>query len=456
MKRRWFILSCSMVLGGMLAPGRILAWEPSEPIKPARSLKAVGSYAVVVSERTCGNKDWQEVAECLVKKYKGKLIKYAKEVKEAVAPLREMMPNYTCFVARPEEANGQFVRTVHQMTRALDDDPYTDTVWGILTGYEAADAQRIAKHSEPLVMHRLLAGFVDLTALDMFEEGACFSELEPGLQWHKESGGKPQKRIGPQDSTKLIVDYLNQNKPDCVMTSGHATQRDWQIGYRYRNGQFRCADGQLFALDTQNQRFHINSRNPKVYLPLGNCLIGDIPDRNCMALAWIHTGGVYQMVAYIVPSWFGYGGWGVLNYLTAQPGRFTVAEAFFFNHQSLLHQLVAGQGNQQGLNYDRDVVVFYGDPAWEARLAPHELPWTQSVSVRHDMYTFTVETCQDGEWPQRPLASFLPRRIRNVKILKGGEFNPVIADNFILVPLAGKFQEGTRIEVVFQAEPIRP
>jgi len=35
MKRRWFILSCSMVLGGMLAPSRILAWEPHREITQA-------------------------------------------------------------------------------------------------------------------------------------------------------------------------------------------------------------------------------------------------------------------------------------------------------------------------------------------------------------------------------------------------------------------------------------
>lgn len=419
------------------------------------SQAAVGSYAVVVSEKTYSDKEWREVADTLVKKYNGRLIKYATNVEEVLPALREMMPNYTCFIARPvEEANGRFVRTVHQLTRRLDSDPYTDTVWGILTGYEAADALRIAKHVKPLMIRRVLSGVaIDINA---FEEGVCFSEKEPGVQWHKEPGGKMEKTIGSVDSTKLIVNYLNYKKPDCVLTSGHSSQHDWQIGYRYRNGQFRSAGGQLFAIDTKGHRFNISSPNPKIYLPLGNCLMGDISDRDCMVLAWIHTGGAYQMVGYIVPTWFGYGGWGVLTYLTTQPGRFTVAEAFYFNHQSLLCQLVTEQGNQRGLKYDRDVVAFYGDPAWQARLAPHDLPWTQTWSVKGSIYTFTIETREDGTWPNRPIASFLPHRVQNVKVLKGAEFKPVITDNFILVPLAGKFQKGTQIKVVFQAQPIGP
>jgi len=41
------------------------------------------------------------------------------------------------------------VAGVHRLTRELDDDRYTDMMWGILTGFDAAGALRIAKHAEP-------------------------------------------------------------------------------------------------------------------------------------------------------------------------------------------------------------------------------------------------------------------------------------------------------------------
>ncbi len=427
--------------------------EPPKP-QPQAGLSPIGSYAVVVSKKTYADEKWKAVADALVAKYPGaKVIQYDGNVAGAVPALRELMPNYTCFVAPFQEANGGFVRAVHQLTRTLDDDPYTDTVWGILTGFDDADALRIAKHAEPLVIRRLLAGVG--TDLNIFDEGACFSETEAGAQWRKEPGGKPEKKAGPQDSTGLIVDYLNNNKPDCMMTSGHASQRDWSIGFSYRNGSFRCANGQLFGVDTKGQQHNVNSPNPKVNLPLGNCLMGDIPDGNCMTIAWIHTGGAYQMVGYIVGTWFGYGGWGVSTFLMGQPGRFSVAESFYFNHQSLLHQIATGQGDQRGLNYDRDVVALYGDPAWQARLAPRDLPWTQTLSVKDNTYTFMIETREDGAWVGRPVCQFLPLRVQNVKIVEGAELKPVITDNFILVPLIdGKFEKGKQFKVVFTADPM--
>ena len=49
---------------------------------------------------------------------------------------------------------------------------------------------------------------------------------------------------------------------------------------------------------TQGNRYPIHSTHPKVWLAIGNCLIGHIPDRQCMALAMMHSVGVYQMVGY--------------------------------------------------------------------------------------------------------------------------------------------------------------
>ena len=56
--------------------------------------------------------------------------------------------------------------------------------------------------------------------------------------------------------------------------------------------------------------------------------MGHIDDQQAMALAWLKSGGVRQMLGYTVPTWYGYAGWGCLDYFVEQPGRYDFAEAF--------------------------------------------------------------------------------------------------------------------------------
>ena len=109
-------------------------------------------YAVVVSKETQNNPSWAAVVRALQEKHQATLVTFDKNVDEALTPLAREFPRYTCFVATSEEASRDFVRQVHQLTRNFDDDPYTDTLWGILTGFDANDALRIAKHAAPLTV----------------------------------------------------------------------------------------------------------------------------------------------------------------------------------------------------------------------------------------------------------------------------------------------------------------
>ena len=474
------------------APAARPATRPASAgsVRPA----AAGSYAVLVSKATYAEKPWRAVVEALVAKYRGDLVVHSGDVTTARSRLSAMMPNYVCFVARPAEADRPDVAAVHRLMRSLDDDPYTDAMWGILTGYEAADALRIAREPRPLIVRRAVSGTSGV-GLGPFDSGVQFAERKAGLMRVKDPGGAVRDAKCPADSTATIVKAFNTTKPDCFFTSGHATTRDWQIGYSYKDGQFRCKGGQLYGLDLAGKRHDINSPNPKVYLPVGNCLIGQIPDRECMALAWMHTGGVNQMIGYTVLTWYGYGGWGVRDLFSGQGGRFTLAEAFYFNNQALVHRLAtdwpklldANIDNYDlrrdrgllgrlavrhglvdkatrkftgreglGLLWDRDTVAFYGDPAWRASLPPTKLPWEQGFTVDGETVTFTVKALADGTWPGRPLAAFLPYRAAEVKVLAGEELAPVITDNFILLPLKGTFEAGQTIQVTYRAAKARP
>ena len=99
-------------------------------------------YAIVVSEATLADPAWKDVVTALEAKHAARgpfIVTWQKSPAEAVAALSERFPRHTCFVARPEEASREFVAQVHQLARRLDDDPYTDTLWGILTGFDAAN-----------------------------------------------------------------------------------------------------------------------------------------------------------------------------------------------------------------------------------------------------------------------------------------------------------------------------
>lgn len=420
-------------------------------------------YCVVVRENTYANPGWKAVADLLIEKHDGVLLTYRSSPKDQLAALQKHHPRHTCFVATPEQSTADFVAAVHQLTRQLDSDPYTDTFWGILTGFDADNAMTIAKCEKPLVIRKVAAGTE--VALEMCEQGLWYDELVKNKFVRKLQGQKTEQLDGPDDTTAALVETLNEYQPDLFVTSGHATQRNWQLGFRYRNGYFKSTAGQMFGEDTQRRRLEIDSSNPKVYLPIGNCLMGNIDGPDAMALAWMNDVGVRQMIGYTVPTWFGYGGWGVLDYFVEQPGRYSLTEAFFANHQALLHSIETQADNQRGLTFDRDVVAFYGDPKWDARMAAAKTAYGQSLTVADNIYTLTI-TPNRGEdsfqpintngaqrgW--RPIVHWLPERVTDVKIISGEDCKPVVTDDFILVPNPRTCDPSRTYEVIFSATKI--
>ena len=218
------------------------------------------------------------------------------------------------------------------------------------------------------------------------------------------------------------------------------------------------------------------SPNPKVYLPIGNCLMGHIDGPDAMALAYMNSAGVRQMVGYTVLTWYGYAGWGCLDYFVEQPGRYTFAEAFFANQQALIERLEtnfpeiarletspgvptrvkfnlsdaarkAGLSVQDGIGllHDRDVVALYGDPAWSAKMAPGKLEYEQTLT-EPSPGTFVLEikplngeksfepvNTNGSQRGGRPFIQLLPRRVKAIQITHGKELSPVITDNFVLI-----------------------
>ena len=213
----------------------------------------------------------------------------------------------------------------------------------------------------------------------------------------------------------------------------------------------------------------IDLPNPKGYLPIGNCLLGNIIGPDAMALAWMYDAGVMQMLGYTKPTWFGYGGWGVLDYFIEQPGRYALTEASFANHHALVQRRglpTTRKGDKRGLAFDRDVVAFYGDPAWSARMAPGKLAYGQKLSFSDGTYTFEIEPKQGeksfatvnsngSQRGGRPFVAFLGHRVKDIEVIEGKDLRPVVADDFILVPRPVKCDPTRDYRVVFRAARIR-
>lgn len=450
---------------------------------------SAADYAIVVSKATAADAAWNAVVEALKVKHAGAaVVTYDEAVGEALDALRRRRPRHACFVARPEEAGREFVRQVHRLTRAIDDDPYADCLWGILTGYDAAAALRVARHAEPLIVRKAAAGTE--IALDMVEEGQWYCELKAGKHVAKTGGGaaEPKTFSGATDSTRAIADLLTEWRADLFVTSGHATERDWMIGFSYRNGFFKCKDGTLYGEDTKGNKFPIRSDNPKVYLPVGNCLMGHVKDRDSMALAFMNSAGVMQMAGYTIETWYGYGGWGLLDYFLEQPGRYTYAEAYLANQHALIHRLgehfpelakvedglgfrgrievgekarAAGLRAQdgRGLLYDRDVVAFYGDPAWVAKMADRPNAFDVTLTEKDGSYviefkgnrgarSFEPINTNGSQRGWRPIVVFLPKRLASPQVTEGADLGAVAADDFVLIPRPRTCEEGKVYRVV--------
>ncbi|MBU4271507.1 MAG: hypothetical protein KKE86_15170 [Planctomycetes bacterium] len=467
------------------------------------------SYAIVAAKKTLQDSDWKKVVDTLQNKHSAKIFTYDKEIvghehqglKGLQKALATMHPDFVCFVARIDElaqnakvqAQGRTRdgRTVelqiplcsvyyHEagvLMRTLDDDPYDDARWTVLTGATPEDAMRVIS-AKPLTVSRGLS-HVGAGWMDEMEAGASFSEGEQGRKWTKMPGKENKEVEGPKDTTEQYVKALNSNKVDMVSSSGHATEDDWQMGYSYKNGQIVIASlikrmpepvqkkyqelladprygdvvSKLFGVDTSGNVHAITTNNPKIYYAVGNCLIGHVNGEDCMLLGWIHHGAV-QFFGHVGVQTNSCYAWGIVEYFLSLQGRFTFAEAVWLNQQALYWEVsrMNDQEKQQkyiccrnfrplqiGPRLLWETVVLYGDPVWEARLKPTREPlYDQKMDIKKlpngsEEITFTVTMRREAS-PSRPAAFLLaPAKISDLKVKEGPE-NLVVADNFALVP----------------------
>lgn len=429
-------------------------------------------YVIVTSFKT--QQLWPRALKALQTKYEEKwpgmvhLVTYDSEngVYSTLPALRQYSSSFTCFLEHHSLCCRQFVRHVNQLTRELDPSTvYGDTVWGILTGYVEDDVLFAVK--QPHLTIRRATGNSPMY-VKSFQSGLWFSESEKGIAIRKlPSEESEQREKCPDDVTDAFVRELSAWRDngrdegvDFIGTSGHATERDLQMGYCFNSGSICCNNGQLYGrmLNGTNTMAVQCNDSPKVLSAAGNCLMGHISDEDCMALGWMHSACVVQMTGYIVPTWFGYGGWGVNDYFCEEPGGMTFSQAFFSNQQALLYTLHSKHDKtpheHEGLLHDRDNVAFYGDPAWSASLEKcsvhanyiHLVVLKTANSNGWSEWEYRLITQKQGKWRRPPVYVF-PSRVRAVRLVSGGA---IITCRFLLLPLTGEYGAQEQNIVTYQ------
>jgi zinc protease len=198
---------------------------------------------------------------------------------------------------------------------------------------------------------------------------------------------------------------LDVPRIDLLMTGGHATERGLELGFRKPAGAVEPRDGALVVRCHDGRVLPLVHASPKAWIGAGNCLLGHVDGPDAVAAVAIESFGVRAHVGYVVVTWFGRGGWGTLDRFTKEPGVRTLHEAWRENSDAIVDELarrwpgsealvlaswqrddVGGFGREvaawmkersipeadarelAGLLWDRDAVVYLGDPSWDVRV----------------------------------------------------------------------------------------
>lgn len=442
----------------------------------AAGKKGGKEYVIVANQSLVRNPEWSKVIDYLRERHEAGVIYYLNSPVEVKEKLQRLRPRYVAFVEQPERIGLQYVLRINRMSREIDEDIYVDFRWGIITGYDAAAALRLVENArDPLVIRSALSTTTGVRDV-YFDRFALISDSKDGEICTKTDNGSHSDTLTPERIlTKFCLLYEDLD-PDAIFTASHATEQNLEMPYS--RGNIKSEGGKLYAALPGEKIFLKESRKPKVYFPVGNCLIGNVNNtRESMAIAWLNSVGVTGMLAYVVPTWYGAGGWGTLKVWTDFPGQYSLVDAFFINMQLMQlrmqewsptfkklkfpHETIRseeqmnnllGRGMQQiiqvtgiekptkdhlGTLYDEDVMVYFGDPKWDVRLqatdgvkAGYRVDF--QIEKRKCILTLITEVGFDSK-REIPCSFIFPRRLNNPRVISGENVRAVLADDFVLL-----------------------
>lgn len=466
----------------------------------AKVAPTVEDYTVITTEKTAEDPAWRAVVDALVAKYPGaqKVVIPAVTEEAVLEAMRSTDARYAGIVLKPEEVGRVAINHIHRAARRVDDDIYGDCMWGIITGYSADDAMRIAKDKQPLVIKRLLS--TTNVGWHHFDYSYCITDWTNSPVLEQEGNVEPTTttytNTTPEGAAllkdgfqSLFAERLANAKAQMVVSSSHATQfnlempfsrgliypsgnrfyelKKPQMGYFYRplslarRGQ---TDGLAKLAKSLNSPAIEPDGTTRIWLAAGNCLFGDAANtKDSMAVTALSAYTCNQVVGYTVPSWYGAGGWGTLSCFFDSANGTSLAEAWFMNNQFILENTrkidpkllklqfnddqigaklqsdlirsgaALNQNNTKdalGYVHDRDVVAFYGDPAWSASLDCSKSPCPLSLEWQSPKkFTITANMDHKGR-----LGVWFPTAASGKDAKSCSVEGAVLTDDFVLLP----------------------
>ena len=367
------------------------------------------TYAVAIGRAAAADPAWLDVAEVLRDKHgvDAPVIEFDESSDAGraalVETLRQRKAGMVGIVLHPSRAARDVTAPLQRALRTIDADPESDVAWGIITARSAAGARRLAEHADPLVMS-IAAGTADFP-MQRFDHSAWWSEEAAHRFTLHHDGQAVDGGINAATVGTVAHAVLDVPRIDLLMTGGHATERGLELGFRRPAGAVEPRDGALVVRCHDGRVLTLAHASPKAWIGAGNCLLGHVNGPDSLAAVAIESFGVRAHVGYVVVTWFGRGGWGTLDRFTKEPGARTLNESWRGNSDAIVGELarrwpgsealvlaswqrddVNGFGREvaawmkerlipeadarelAGLLWDRDAVVYLGDPAWEVRV----------------------------------------------------------------------------------------
>lgn len=258
---------------------------------------APGEYVVLVSEKTFAKKDWKTAVNKFISRYKGKRVVWrGNDVDAARDELKKANPRYVAVIAAPEEIDRVFVAKLHRLSRAMNDDPYGDFLWGIVTGRDGAAAATLLAKDKPLILDRAIG----TTNFDQARFKKSFFITDWGAREFVEttnyvSSGKTPAPAGVE-MTSMFADRWKDIRPQFIISASHATE--FNLEMPFSEGALASAGTEFYLVEKpQMSRFFQclgregaladfakndklkklpKTQDDKVWIAAGNCLFGDV------------------------------------------------------------------------------------------------------------------------------------------------------------------------------------
>lgn len=442
-------------------------------------------YVVLASKAVRIDFTWKKVTDKLVEDHGAVVIDYQNLPSEALLRLRELSPRYVAIVEKPENISLDFVVDVNQMSRKVDDDFYNDFLWGIITGYDAEAALRLVERArEPkLIGSAWCVGDHDFSDGRYFERMGRVEDKRTEWRWGEKENTADSvvyhvfKKDSPREIVDKMLSWAVACNPDLIVYD------------------FPDAGNRMWLPRTSNAGDvgKVVPRGGKLWHEDGELNLGD-NSRVCIASAWggntfgvkesvpislLDGGNVTALLGGMTIFGNGKGVWGTLKYWLTDAERFTLAEAFFLNQQEMLYKLNQWSpellkvmpygdasssevvsdfiqlnkvyedsiarwtgkslyyGNKFGYMHEKDIVVLYGDPAWNVRVKDlaKDKSYTVESKMKGKKCVVTITTSKDftlervggelrregisGEYMELgnlPICYFFPTRLKNPRV----------------------------------------